>query len=360
MKRKAKKSKFKKILISIIAFIVISAVVVMPVVAAIVYESIFSYRFEPEEWMAFVPEDFPGLQQECCRFESMDGATLAGYKYSRENPDNESTPAGVVVIAHGLGGGGQSLYMNVADFFTENNYLVFAYDATGNGESEGDDVRGLPQGVRDLCSALDYVKTQPEYSELPIMLFGHSWGAYSSGAVLEYHPDISAVVMVSGFNESADMLEQESVATVGPVARLTLPYVYLYEKIKFGKFSQTSAVKGFQKSSADVMIIHSEDDTDVLIKNGYNIFYEKFGDSERFTFIKYENRGHSYVYCSEKSSAARQYLNEKYAEYVEANGGKYTSEIKAEFMEANMDRLVCFELDNDLMQRILDFYNSDS
>ena len=355
-----KKSKLKKLLISLVVFIVLSTVVVMPVVSVVVYESIFSYRFEPEEWMAFVPEDFPGLQQERCEFKSMDGITLAGFKYSREDSNNEDVPAGVVVISHGLGGGGQSLYMNVADFFTKNNYLVFAYDATGNGESEGDDIRGLPQGVRDLCSALDYVKTQPEYAKLPVMLFGHSWGAYSSGAVLEYHPDVSAVVMVAGFNESANMLEQESVATVGPIAKLTLPYVYLYEKIKFRKFSQTSAVKGFQKSAADVMIIHSEDDTDVLIENGYDIFYEKFGDSERFTFIKYKNRGHSYLYCSEKSAVARQELDELYTEYVESCGGEYNSEIKTEFMNTYMDRLVCFELDYDLMYTILDFYNDNS
>ena len=46
-------------------------------------------------------------------------------------PDGTQPPKGVVVIAHGLGGGGQNTYMDLADYFTSNGYLVFAYDVTG-------------------------------------------------------------------------------------------------------------------------------------------------------------------------------------------------------------------------------------
>lgn len=291
-KKNKKTSNIKKILVGILAFILFSVFIAMPVASAIVYESIFSQRFEPAPELAFEPEDFPGLIQETCTFESAVGEKLAGFMYERDDIEQKA----LAVIVHGMGGGGQSLYMDVADFLTKNGYAVFAYDATGNGKSEGEDVRGLPQGVMDLDKALDYVKTLPEYKDMPIVLFGHSWGAYSTGCVLKYHPDVKAVVMVAGFNESKNLLEQESVNTVGPVAKLTLPYVCLYERIKFGEFSQASAVEGFESSDAGVMILHSTDDKDVLPENGYEIFFEKFSDSPRFEFLLFEDRGHSFLY----------------------------------------------------------------
>ena len=360
--KKAKKTnKLKRIIIGIVAFIVLSAVVVMPAVAAIVYESIFSNRFEPSQWSAFDVGDFSGLIQEQCTFESKQGKSLAGFKYSTSSTSAEDNqPRGVVIIAHGLGGGGQSLYMNVADFFTRNSYLVFAYDATGNGQSQGDDVRGLPQGVMDLCSAIEYVKSQPEYSSLPIMLFGHSWGAYSSGAVLEYHPDVRAVVMLAGFNASENMLRQESRKVAGGFADITMPYVKIYERLKFGDFSVSSAIKGFKKSDAGVMIVHSADDTDVLMENGYDLFYETYGDLERFSFVKYENRGHSFLYCSDQSAIIRQNLAVEYSEYLEKNNKKHSSQVENEFMRLNVDKTKYFELDLDLMQKVLSFYDNYS
>ena len=59
---------------------------------------------------------------------------------------------------------GQNTYMDVADYFTSNVYLAFAYDATGNDKSEGDSVEGLPQGVIDLDYALRYIKQSDECS----------------------------------------------------------------------------------------------------------------------------------------------------------------------------------------------------
>ena len=80
------------------------------------------------------------------------------------------------VIAHGFGGGGHNSYMDVANYFASNGYYVFAYDVTGCDKSEGEGVGGVPQGVIDLDHAISFVEDNNEIPELPIMLFGHSWG----------------------------------------------------------------------------------------------------------------------------------------------------------------------------------------
>ena len=50
----------------------------------------------------------------------------------------------------------------------QHDYFVFAYDATGNDESEGDSVEGLPQGVIDLDNVITFVEQQDEFKDLPI------------------------------------------------------------------------------------------------------------------------------------------------------------------------------------------------
>ena len=72
-------------------------------------------------------------------------------------------------------------------------------------------------------------------------------------------------------------------------------------------------------------------------------------------FIEYADRGHNYVYYSEEAKSYREKLNEDYTAYVEANGGEYSAELKAAFMEKNLDKDRCYEFDKELMGRILEF-----
>ena len=106
------------------------------------------------------------------------------------------------------------------------------------------------------------------------------------------------------------------------------------------------------------MVIQSKDDATVLPENGYDKFFEVYADDPRFTFLEYEDRGHSYIYYSQAAKSYREQLNEDYTAYVEENGGEYNAEIKAEFMEKYLDKSKCYELDYELMGRILELYDS--
>ncbi len=353
MDAKKKKRIFTAAIVAV-SVIALNFLVLMPVMTVIIYESIFNTRFESSAWQSYDVGEFDGLTLEECRFTSDKGQTLAGYHYKSKG---DGVPHGVVVMAHGFGGGGHNLYMNVADYFASNGYNVFAYDVTGNDASEGDAVGGLPQGVIDLDYALRYVKSLERYRDLPIVLFGHSWGGYSVGAVLELHPDVEAVVSVSGFDRSSDMLEQGGREYVGPLVSVCLPYVRLYDKIKFGEYSSYSASEGFAASDAGVMVIHSRDDSTVLPSYGYDKYYSAFSEDERFEFVELSDRGHSYVFYSDESQSYRDELNRSYTEYVEANGGEYNAEIKTEFMEKHLDKARCYEFDIELMSKIVGFYD---
>ena len=351
--RKAK-GKAKPIIISVICVILSVPLIILPATTVIVYESIFGERYETASWLEFSVEDYEGLQMERSDFQSED-VTLAGYKYSKANQEIK----GVVIIAHGLGGGGHNTYMPFIDYFASNGYYVFAYDARGNDNSGGDAVDGLPQGIICLDNALHHVVAIEEYQDLPVTLFGHSWGGYSVGNVLNMHPDIKAAVIIAGFNESEDLLEYQGQQMAGTGVHILMPYLKLYERIKFGKeFTAVSAIQGLEKTNAGIMVVHSKDDATVPTKYGYDKFYEAFGNSDRFEFVLYEDKGHDYLFYSEAAWAYREQLNADYKSYVEDNGREYSAETKEEFMNGYLDNKQCFEPDPILMKQILNMFDT--
>ena len=347
MEKKAKNIK-KIIIISIISILLAIPLILLPITTIIVYESIFGERYETVSWMRFSVEDYEGLQMERSDFQSED-VTLAGYTYSKADQEIK----GVVVIAHGLGGGGHNTYMPFVDYFTSSGYYVFAYDARGNDNSGGDAVEGLPQGIICLDNALHHVAAIEEYQDLPITLFGHSWGGYSVGNVLNMHTEIKAAIIIAGFNESEDLLEYQGRQMAGAGVHILMPYLKLYERIKFGEeFTAVSALLGLEKTEAGIMVVHSKDDATVPTKYGYDKFYEAFGDSDRFEFVLY------YLFYSEAAWAYREQLNKDYKSYVEDNGREYSGEVKEEFMNGYLDKKQCFEPDPILMEQIIEMFDT--
>ena len=277
------KSRIKTI---VVIFLVV-VFVLLPVLSVITYESVFGHRYECET--VYSVEDLPGLKRVSYDVASDKGQKLAAYNYYREDKDIK----GIVIIAHGFGGGGQELFMPFADLFAQNGYYAFAYDATGYDQSEGTSMRGLAQGVIDLDRIISFVESREEFSGLPIMLFGHSWGGYCVGAVLNLHPEVTAVCALSGFNESTDLFLAQGSNMVGPFIYPMMPYITVYDEIKFGEFASYTASEGFANTDAQILIIHSADDGVVPIRYGYDIYCEKFGDDPRFTFIRYTDLGHN-------------------------------------------------------------------
>lgn len=347
------KTKRRKSLLTALSVLVVLLAAVLMGASVFIYEQNFNVRYRTASWIRFELKDFEGLLMEESYFPSDDGQMLAGYRYSKADQEVR----GLVVLAHGIGAG-HNPYMAFADYFTSNGYYVFAYDCTACDNSGGSSLGGLPQGVIDLDYALRYVKSVPEYAGLDIVLFGHSWGAYSCGCVLEYHPDVKAVAMVAGMNRSEDMLVYQGRALIGSLTDLALPFVKAYEWMKFGQYASASAINGFAASDAGVMIMQSRDDTTVPASCGYDIFYDAYGEADRFRFVLYENRGHSNVYYTPESIRYRYELNQQYLSYVEERDAQHSAAIKEEFFGQFMDIRKAYELDGELMKEILAFFDT--
>ncbi len=353
-KPESRKKKIFFIVLSIVAVLIIAGDWALTVM---VYNENFNRRFESYEPLMLYVDDFDGLQCGKYEFRSNEGQKLAGYMYrSGENQ------RGIIVLAHGFGGGGHNSYMDCANYFAHHGYYVFAYDATGNDESEGEGVGGLPQGVIDLDYAITFVEESGNFPDLPIVLFGHSWGGYSVCNVLTYHPEVKAVIACSGFNSSLNLFEAEGKKQAGNGIYLMLPFVKLHERIHYGKYASNTALDGFSKSNAAVMIVHSFDDEVVPVEYGYETYYEKYRDNSRFRFIALENKGHNYfgddTYRNEFHAELDEWLKTLDYDYDAAENKERFSDDKADYIHHNLDREKwCNSLDSELFGDFVDFYD---
>ena len=180
---------------------------------------------------------------------SSGSAQLTGWLYPAEDA------AALVVIAHGLGADAET-YLPETMHFVDSGYSVLAYDATGTGASGGSGTRGLAQSALDLDAAL----TRAEQEDLPILLFGHSWGGYAAAAVLGGSHDVTASVCAAGFDTPLGLMRQTARRWCGPVAELGVPFLWLDQQLRFGTAANVSGAETAAASGTPVLVLHGSDD----------------------------------------------------------------------------------------------------
>ena len=355
----AKKKKSKKRIVLIVLSIMALIVIGWWAFCVYVYNDNFDISAESYAPLMLRIEDFDGLECAEYSFPSDRGQMLSGYLYRAGENQH-----GIVIIAHGFGGGGHNSYMDVADYFAHNGYCVFAYDATAMDQSEGDGLGGVPQGVIDLDHAISFVESSNDIPDLPIVLFGHSWGGYCVSAVLNYHPEVRAVIECSGFNRSSDMFESGGKSQAGSIIYAMTPFIRIHESFRYGKFAVNTAMDGFAATDAKVMIVHSADDDVIGIEYGLDKYYEKYRDDPRFTFIRFEDRGHNEMF-NDPANTYKDEFNATFDRWLETLDYDYNAEEnierfiedKANYIVENLDhQRWSHRLDADLFARFLEFY----
>lgn len=350
-------------LILILALLLAAFVGFFQILTIILYNCFFNQRFDSYKPLMFLVSDFDGLNCEEVQFTTSKKKKLTGYIYSAGEAQR-----GVVVMAHGYGGGGHNSYMDAANFFSQNGYYVFAYDSLGTDKSEGKGTGGLPQGIIDLEQALSFVMQHPNLSKLPIFLFGHSWGGYCVSNVLNFFPSVKAVISVSGFNHSSDLIFYQGKSMVRSVIYLVMPFIKIYEYLKYGKYAKATAINGFKNSNAAIMVVHSLDDVVVPPKYGHDLYLKIFKENSRFTFLLFKDRGHEDIlidendtYVEEFNSKFRQWLKKiEQGRSKKENKKRYAYE-RAEYITTYLDRnRWSTRIDKNLFTQFLDFYDENS
>ena len=320
-----------------------------------IYDSIFKHHRYYSKVIDFSDNDFPGLKKKRYEFKNNRGQKLVGYIYYISEVSQDH----LMVFSHGFGRGGHHQYLHLINYFASQGYFVFAYDATGNDESEGDDIRGFTQGYLDADKAISFVESLKEYRHLPLILCGHSWGAYSASNALHLHARVKGLIAFSGFNQATSIFKANGdIYSPTKNNEMFVNYVNDYERYLFGKDADSSAIESFKNSKAKIAIVHSNDDRTVPTKAGIDQYEVLFKDDPRFLFIRYEDRGHAAIYYS---SEGRDYFNSFYRIYNEyAKKNKLNEKQKEEYAASILNRDKWRNLlDESLLDRILNFIDEN-
>lgn len=332
-----------------ISMIGISIVVVIPfLVVTKIYEQHFGVRFETHPKTRYKVELFKTLTRKPYVFQSKQGVKLQGYYYTTKK---ESLVKGIVVLAHGFSGGGHISYMPEIDFLVKNGYDVFAYDATGNDESEGESVRGLPQGLLDLGEAVDFVKQQLREDQLPLFLYGHSWGAYAVMSYLAIDEEIEAAVALAGFNNSLDKLLEEGERRYGKKIKGLEGYMKGYEWVKFGEIATATSLEGLALTKADVLIIQSRDDHMIDFNHSFLYFKNHLKHKKNIYFLAFNDRAHDPVRTFQVQEKLRK-INKLYDEAMQKGDKASETALNEAYLKVHK------QIDPVLMTDIVTFYNN--
>lgn len=276
---------------------------------------------------------------------------LKGFIYGADNDK------ALLVFAHGLGNVHEG-YLKELFWFVDHGWRVFTYDATGSGYSEGEGTRGLPQSALDLDAALTFAESDPRLNDLPVFLMGHSWGGYAVAAVLNFDHDIKGVASVAGYAVPVEMIYEFSSGVAGSARPLLYPSIWLYNKLRFGKYSGLSAVDGINKSDVPVLIFHGTSDETVSYTESAIINHRSEITNPNARFVTLEGVSHSGMFYTDKATEYKK----AFYESRNALYDKYGEEIPEDELiklYADAERETVNTPNEDLLTQIEQFFNEN-
>ena len=231
----------------------------------------------------FSAEDFDGLHREEYNFKSSAGNNLCGkiYWYDNFNPDR------LIIFDHGFGGGHRS-YMKEIEMLCKHGYRVFTYDHTGCMESGGESPNGMAQSLCDLNDCINTLKADERFRNLDFSVMGHSWGGFSCLNISALHPDISHIVVLSGFVSVEEIVNSFFSGNLKCYRKAVMEL----EKTSNPEFVKYNAVETLSNTSAKVLLIYSDNDIRVR-KNHYDMLKESLENRNNIKFILEHNKRHN-------------------------------------------------------------------
>ena len=240
--------------------------------------------------------DFPGLEAEAFSFSSCKGHELKGYFYHYADP----VPGRIVVFDHGFGGGHRS-YMKEIELLCRHGYLVFSYDHTGCMESGGENIGGFSQSLVDLNDCLNALKATERCRALDFSVMGHSWGGFSTANICALHPDISHIVVLSGFVSVEKLVE----SFFGGIMKGYRKAILALDPNQ--DFFRYNAVESLSGTDAQVLLVYSENDKMVSKSVHFDALKAGLSHKENIRFLLEKNKGHNPNYTEDAVAYLGQY-----------------------------------------------------
>lgn len=310
MKRK-KNKKLLRILSITLAMFCIIALLGITIAHNMVFKRYDYDQYDSEHYLLYSDLDENLYPRETLSIQSNEN-TLTGFLYGTDNTK------GLLVISPGHSDANDIKLYEIM-YFVDAGWQVLCYDYTGSYNSQGDNVNGYTQSVHDLDAVLDYVEVDHRLQNIPIMLFGHSLGAYASAAVLQYNPNVSAAIIASGFDTPNEQWTYSIERYTGIMHSILTPFTKLFITLKYGEEQNLSAIAGINSTDIPILVISGIEDE---FYGGESPIYKKrkqiTNPNCRFVYKNTPNHNGHYDYFLSDTALAYQAL---------VKGDSYTGKI---------------------------------
>jgi pimeloyl-ACP methyl ester carboxylesterase len=173
----------------------VCVLVILPlliVVAISVYGSLEITKV-PFLAIPYVPEDF-GLAHEDVSFTSHDGLKLTGWFLPAKLPSTVT-----LIVLHGLGSNAGDMLLNTLCLARNGSWNLFYVNFRGHADSEGRMTSLGPLELRDLESAMAFIKQAKPEATRHLGIYGHSLGGAVAIVGVARHEELEAVIAESPF-----------------------------------------------------------------------------------------------------------------------------------------------------------------
>ncbi len=295
-------------MIYILIAVIVIFIILLIISALILDTAGFGKRCEGNENLKyFKAKNFDNLNARPVSFNSDKGQLINGFLYSSAKVEGYKA---IIVFSHGMGAG-HLAYTTEINYFAQKGYIVLGYDNTGTCSSEGKKIGGFAQAVTDLKYALEFVKSRDDLKDLPLLLAGHSMGAYSvcNVSAIAKNVDIKGIVAFSPFNSPPKVIRDVAKTRTKADLSILCPFMDIVSFIRFGKKGILRSCDSIDGNSIPTLILHGGNDMQATTKNSPAGKPQRIKNNPNARTVIYDNKYHN-VYLSKN---AEQYMNDTFA-----------------------------------------------
>ncbi|MDW7669502.1 MAG: alpha/beta hydrolase [Bacillota bacterium] len=251
--------KKKSIIIITLIIIIISSLFIIPhlVTSDMTNNHIsFNKTWEPEEF---------NIEAEKLFLKTEDNIKIMTYEVYEENPK------AAVIFISGIQNPSVTYFFGHAEELQKEGYSSFLMEMRAHGESGGDTVSLGFKEYLDTKAVVEYIKNNPKYNDVPIVVFGLSMGGATAINSIGEIPEIDGLISLSAYSSFEDVFHYYMVDMGLPkiLADIQKPFVKMYTTFKFGFKSFNASPKQEIKklNGRPALLMHSLEDSEIPYDN---------------------------------------------------------------------------------------------
>ena len=276
----------KKILNFVITNVVIFAIILTVIPTFIMRNMLNKKVTYTQVW----PQEEFGIEKaDTLKLKSSDDYTVEVFAIEAD------TPKCAIICLTGMQNPSVTIYYGHSKMFFEESYSSFLTEVRGHGGSDGDRICAGYQEWRDVEAVTDYIKSQPKYNDVPIVVMGVSMGGVVAINSIGLNDDIDALISISAYSSWEDIF-CDNMAHSAPsfLVKMERPFVNIVSMFKYGVNSWKVRPKNLVKELNDrpALIMHTKEDNQVNYSNFERIVNNAPENVE--TYVR-ENNNHFFV-----------------------------------------------------------------